>query len=163
LLGLLGLIPLVGAFVGLALILYSIFRYKDKLLFLIGLAGIVFSIFIYSSLFALTKTSTVKTALAQFSQQSLNSLSRNLEFYKIEHGHYPDSLEELQKDVMFAPISDPVAKFGAHMAFHYENRGDKYLLFSAGKDGIENTIDDLYPDIKFDSSKIKFNFIKRKD
>jgi hypothetical protein len=50
LLGLLGFIPLVGAFVGLGLMFYGIFEYKSKALTGIGLAGILFTIFIIQAL-----------------------------------------------------------------------------------------------------------------
>jgi hypothetical protein len=45
-LGLLCLIPLVGAFVGLGLLLYGIIKYKDKWLVMIGAFGIAWTIFI---------------------------------------------------------------------------------------------------------------------
>ena len=51
LLGLLGFIPLVGAFVGMGLFLYGLIKYKDKWLMLIGIGGIAFSVVIYSTLF----------------------------------------------------------------------------------------------------------------
>jgi len=39
--------------------------------------------------------------------------------------------------------------------YNYKKIGDRYLLFSSGQDGIPNTKDDLFPQIKItDSSKI---------
>ena len=50
LLGLLCIIPLIGAFVGLGLLLYGILKYKDKWLSIIGGAGILWTIVVYSTL-----------------------------------------------------------------------------------------------------------------
>jgi predicted PurR-regulated permease PerM len=50
LLGLLCLIPLVGAFVGLGLLLLGLLKYKDKWLSIIGAAGILFTVLVYSML-----------------------------------------------------------------------------------------------------------------
>ena len=44
LLGLLGIIPLVGFFVGLGLTMYGIFKYKDKLLIRIGMICMIFTV-----------------------------------------------------------------------------------------------------------------------
>ncbi len=51
LLGVLGLIPLVGFFVGVALILYGIFKYRDKKLIIIGGSCMLFTVAVYSTLF----------------------------------------------------------------------------------------------------------------
>jgi len=51
LLGLLCLIPLVGACVGIGLLLYGLLKYKDKWLSIIGAAGIVWTVVFYSGLF----------------------------------------------------------------------------------------------------------------
>ncbi|WP_460556380.1 hypothetical protein [Ferruginibacter profundus] len=162
LLGLLGLIPLVGAFVGIALILYGIIRYKDKWLIAVGAGCIIFTIIIYSSLFSLFKNPKVRNGFADISQKSLNSLCRNIEFYKLEHGSYPDSLPQLLSDVTFAPINDPVAVWGSKNSYYnYKNLGDKYLVFSSGIDGIENTKDDIYPTIDSAGSKLKFAFMPK--
>jgi len=158
-----GLIPLVGLFVGVALVLYGIFKYKDKKLIIIGAAGILFTIAAYSSLFAYMTSTSGRKAFSSFSQQHLNTLIRTIEFYKIEHGSYPDSLEQLRADFSFAPISDPVAKWNSKdNLFVYKNLGDQYLLFSKGVDRKENTKDDIYPTIESsDASRIKFNYIKQ--
>ena len=49
--GFLGLIPLLGAFIGIVLLLLGIFRYKDKILVYIGTACILFTVGIYTFLF----------------------------------------------------------------------------------------------------------------
>jgi hypothetical protein len=158
LLGLLCLIPLVGAFVGLGLLLYGLLKYKDKWLSIIGAAGIVWTIVVYSSLFyAGTHDAFVKKGFEDISQMQLNSLVKNIEFYKMTHGQYPDSLKQLLDDDKFAPINDAVQGMNTKgdSYYNYKKIGDKYLLFSSGQDGIPNTKDDLFPQITItDSSKI---------
>jgi hypothetical protein len=158
LLGLLCLIPLVGAFVGLGLLLYGLLKYKDKWLSIIGAAGIVWTIIVYSTLFyAGTHAAVFKKGFADISQMQLNSLVKNIEFYKLEYGQYPDSLKQLQNEDKLAPINDPIQGLQTRQNsyYNYEKVGDKYLLFSSGQDGIPNTEDDLFPQVTItDSSKI---------
>ena len=158
LLGLLCLIPLVGAFVGLALLLYGLIRYKDKWLSIIGAAGIVWTIVVYSSLFYFgTHSSIARNGFASISQMQLNNLVKNIEFYKLEYGEYPDNLKQLLKDDKLAPINDPAQGMQIKQVsyFNYEKAGNKYTVFSSGQDGIPNTADDLYPKVNItDSSKI---------
>lgn len=164
LLGLLCLIPLVGGFVGLGLLLYGLLKYKDKWLAMIGAFGILFTVGIYSFLFYyMINGALSKKGFAEISQMQLNSLVKNIEFYKMQHGQYPERLQALQTDDKFAPINDPIqlARFRQSSCYNYEKVGDKYLLFSSGQDGKPNTNDDLFPQIFIgDSSKI--GLIKRK-
>jgi hypothetical protein len=158
LLGLLCFIPLVGAFVGLGLLLYGLIRYKDKWLCIIGASGIAFTVIVYSSLFYATKHSgVIKDLFVELSQTQMNSLVKNIEFYKLQHGQYPDSLKQLEKDDKLAPTADPIQlnQQRKNANFNYERVGDKYILFSSGEDGIPNTKDDFFPQIQIsDSSKI---------
>jgi len=158
LLGLLCLIPLIGAFVGLGLLLYGTIKYKDKWLTIIGALGIVFTVSIYSFLFYEMKHATIfKQGFADISQMQLNSLIKNIEFYKLQHGKYPDSLQQLLADDKLAPITDAIQlnQQRQNSSYNYEKVGDNYLLFSSGQDGIPNTKDDLLPQIVIsDSSKI---------
>ncbi|UAY51198.1 type II secretion system protein GspG [Ferruginibacter albus] len=158
LIGLLCLIPLVGAFVGLALLLYGLIKYKDKWLSIIGAAGIIWTIVFYSLIFyASTHLSPFKKGFENIAQMQLNSLVKNIEFYKLQHGQYPDNLKQVSDDDKLAPVIDVAqglnAKEGGY--YNYEKRGSKYSLFSSGQDGIPDTKDDLFPQIIItDSSKI---------
>jgi hypothetical protein len=158
LLGLLCLFPLIGAFVGLGLLLYGLLKYKDKWLSIIGAGGIVWTILIYSSLFyAIEHAAIFKKGFADISQMQLNSLVKNIEFYKLAHGQYPDSLQQLNKDDQMVPIFDPVQGMSINRTtyYNYQKMGDKYILFSSGQDGLPNTKDDLFPQIAIsDSSRI---------
>jgi hypothetical protein len=158
LLGLLCLIPLVGAFVGLGLLLYGIFKYKNKWLSIIGAGGILFTVLFYGSFFYAMKNAPIfQKGFADISQVQLNSLTKNIEFYKLQHGQYPDSLQQLLNDDKFAPITDAIQlnQRRENSSYNYRKTGDKYLLFSSGQDGVPNTSDDLFPQIAVsDSTKV---------
>jgi hypothetical protein len=162
LLGLLCLMPLVGAFVGLGLLLYGLLKYKDKWLSIIGAAGIIWTIIVYSTLFyAGTHAAVFKKGFEDISQMQLNSLVKNIEFYKMTHGQYPDNLEQLLEDDKLAPINDAVQGMNTKgdSYYNYQKIGNKYLLFSSGQDGIPNTKDDLFPQLT-DSESSKIGLIK---
>lgn len=150
LLGLLGLIPLVGFFVGLGLLLYGIIKYKDKKLIIIGISCMLFTIIVYSSLFYFGfKSDSGKKDWADMAQMQLNSLVKNVEYFKLENGQYPDSLQQLVNKDEFVSISDPLRSIegGKNSSFNYKNLGNKYLLYSSGIDGVPNTKDDIYPKV----------------
>jgi hypothetical protein len=148
----------IGAFVGLGLLLYGLIRYKDKWLCIIGAFGIIFTFIIYSTLSYTNKHSgIVKDLFVEMSQMQLNSLVKNIEFYKLQHGQYPDSLKQLENDDRSAPTADPIQlnQQRQNANFNYVRVEDKYILFSSGEDGIPKTKDDFYPQIQIsDSSKI---------
>ena len=148
LLGLLCLIPLIGAFVGLVFVILGIIRFKDKWFTLIGVFGILFTIIIYTTLFYVgNHTSYFKNGFREMSQIELNNLVKDIEFYKIKNGQYPDSLQQLTISSVF--INDPIEsnQESTNHLFNYLKVDDKYRLFSSGEDGIPNTKDDLYPQV----------------
>ncbi len=157
LLGLFCVIPLIGAFIGLALLLYGIYKYKDKQLIIIGTAGILWTILAYTAIYLVgTRSSGFQNSFKDSSQMQLNKLVQNLEYYNLSHGQYPDSLMQLLIDDKMAPIYDPMQGFNrANKYYNYEKIGDKYLLFSSGVDGLPKTVDDLFPQLTIvDSSRI---------
>lgn len=145
--GFLCLIPLVGVFVGLRLLLSGIFRYKDKWLAIIGGAGIVVSVLVYFGHIYVTDVLNTSSRLADFSQKNLNELDRNIKFYKTQRGEYPYSLEQLFENDGAASITDPMQAGNRRMnvRYNYQRTDDKYIVFSSGMDGIPNTEDDIYP------------------
>ena len=168
LLGLLCFIPLVGAFVGFGLLMYGIFKYKDKWLIIIGAAGIAFTVFVYSSLYMLQFNPDIRSGFATISQTQINSLIGNIEFYKLKHGEYPDSLAQIQAENQTAWIDDPLQFPGTggsdskrSTKFNYQKIGMHYYLFSSGIDGIPHTKDDIYPEVTA-SDSVKFGWIKNK-
>ena len=154
--GFLGLIPLIGFFVGGGLIALGIFKYRNAKLSLIGVAALIPSILIYGFLFIYTLSPSGKQRWTAFCKPNLDQLVKNIEFYRKEHGVYPDSLEQLTKEQQFVPINDPVqaftkTKFGNK--YFYRAKAGKYILFSMGVDGEPYTKDDIFPTDKyFDST-----------
>lgn len=167
LLGLLCLIPLAGALVGIALILYGIFRYKDKLLVVIGAAGVLFTVLVYGFMFYNFRYGKdTADAFAKLSQRYINSLINNIELYKVQNGSYPNELEQISRKDEMVLIQDPllIRKMdkNANNNFHYEKADDRYRIFSVGIDGIPNTADDIYPSVSSADSS-KYGFIRKNE
>ena len=150
LLGLLCLIPVIGAFVGFVFIILGVSRFKDKWFTLIGVFGIVFTLILYSSLFyAVEHTSIFKKSQRTMSQIILNDLVKEIEFYNLENGQYPDSLQQLTRNNKVVSIFDPLQSNQRleNNSFGYERRENYYNLYSLGIDGLSNTKDDFHPEI----------------
>jgi len=163
LLGILCLIPVIGAVVGIGLLLYGIFYYKDKWLIIIGALGPIITVGIFSLMIYDAKHNPdIDKAFIQTSQMQLNELMKDVEFYKMQYGIYPDSLEQITKNNQIVNIHDflQIQKGRKNTKYNYKKVDNKYYLFSSGIDGIPNTADDLYPIIaKSDSGK--FGLIKK--
>jgi len=154
-LGFLCIVPLVGAFVGVALILYGLIKYKDKWLVLIGAGGILFTVFIYGTLFYVGfKSDMGRKGFAQLSQMEINTLVNQIEFYKFQNGAYPDSLQQLDIKGEFIDIHDPLLDNKNPDYYNYHRVGNKYTLFSSGLDEKPNTADDIYPNLQIDTNKV---------
>ncbi|MDB5209043.1 MAG: hypothetical protein JWR72_4118 [Flavisolibacter sp.] len=155
--GWLGVIPLIGGFVGICLILFGVFKYKDRKLILIGSAGLLFTVGVYLSMFYyFDHSKAFRKDFAVFCQPYMNELIKSIEFYKIENGYYPDSLEQLTKISNLVRIQDPISQSSGEDnkgQFYYKNLGSKYTLFSSGIDRIPYNNDDVFPSRKFFESK----------
>lgn len=162
-LGLLCLIPVFGAVVGIILLMNGISKYKDKWFILIGAGGIIYTLLI-CLIFLNPLNKAMRTAFVPHAQMAVNELMKSVEFYKLKYGAYPDSLEQL-KDNGLIWMEDPIQsaafdKNSGHTKFNYQKVGDHYYLFSSGVDGLPNTKDDIYPQVaKEDSSK--FGLIRK--
>lgn len=124
----------------------------------------IYSINIWQ-LVLLTLTHTDKTGLEPSVKESLNELVKVVEFSKMQHGAYPDSLRQAATGSLKILAWDPMEmKFLDRKSsyFRYERIGDHYLLFSVGADGIPNTKDDLYPQIPVMANGYQFGWIKQK-
>jgi len=165
LIGLLCLIPGFGALAGIVLIILGLAHYKDRVFVFIGAAGLLITVAAYGSLFYFAQNSGVADdGFATLAQTQLNDLVKNIEFYKLQKGAYPDSLKQVDTKDSFANIDDPLQSFKGRksVTYQYHKIGNKYLLFSVGKDGIPNTKDDIYPNINVaDTSKV--GFIRKKE
>lgn len=84
----------------------------------------------------------------------LDSLVLDIEFYRLQHGSYPDSLAELVRDdgspMTFELIDPRTIGFGktARPFFYLRVGEDHYFLLSLGPDGRPFTEDDMVPDIE---------------
>jgi len=92
----------------------------------------------------------------QISKLQIKQVVMDIEFYKLQYGHYPDSLPQLQDTDALVPITDAAPGMQTKIAYYnYERIEEKYTLFSSGMDGVAGTKDDFYPEIDIpDSSKI---------
>jgi len=156
----LSFIPLMGVPFGIIAILWGLLTKKrgGKRLALIGAAGICFTIILFggSFYFGLKQRGGVYDKLrARQAQANLDSLVQSIEYYKVQHGTYPESLKALQeslpKDSLVSILVHDLTevKSGLHQRyFFYERVGeDHYYLRSLGLDGQPFTSDDIVPQV----------------
>jgi hypothetical protein len=154
--GLLGFIPNVGVIAGLVLIIQGIFRYRSWRLIVIGAADILFTVVFWTVFTQWTMTSpTFTIPMKQFAKAQLNTVFKSVEFYKLQHGQYPDSLRQVEDIRGNVWITDPIIRKGMKTVnFYYEKTDDQYWLFSVGEDGEPFTADDIFPSMNLaDSGK----------
>jgi hypothetical protein len=155
----LSFIPLLGIPFGIAALIWGITTKKagGKKLALLGGSGILVTVLLYGGLFyfGFAKRGGIYDELrAQLAQSSLNSLVQAVEFYKVQHGSYPESLQTVQDSLpknSMVFIDDPSdVKFsGKPRHFYYERAGaDHYYLRGVGPEGLPFTSDDILPQIK---------------
>jgi len=158
--GLLGLVPVAGAVNGLIMTISGISKYRDAKYIIIGLSGILVNALYFGILIyylnggSLTNGKFLRSGFADMSQMQLNSLVKEVEFYKLQNGVYPDSLRQLELKNGLINIHDPVLDNSKKNIYNYHKIGNKYTLFSSGIDEIPNTADDIYPSIKIDTNKM---------
>lgn len=154
------LIPVIGFFAGIVVFILGIIHYKDKVFVIMGAIGMLITIAMYGSIIYFAQTSsTVNDGFSDITQTQLNDLVKSIEFYKLQNGLYPDSLQQIETKNSFISIDDPLQTFKEKkiVRYQYQRMGNKYLLFSVGKDGKSNTSDDIYPTITgADTSKLGF-------
>jgi len=138
-------IPLVGVPFGLVSIVLGWLRRSSGGLRLvaIGAAGIGLSVVLYGSLFVAQKTGLFEGGTSQLTQGLLDDSVRSIEFYRLKHGKYPDSLEAVRPENPF--IDDPFAGLQSLFRYSVHNGGESYEIFSIGPDRRPSTNDDLRP------------------
>ncbi len=148
--GLLGIVPFIGGVAGVVLLILGIL-YKSRKLIIIGavdvLAGLIyFGIFIGVFFHWVFTNPAITDAQKNFARGELNADFKSIEFYKLQHGHYPDSLQQIEDIKGNVWIIDPITHKDLRSGyFFYQKTGDKYWLFSVGKDGEPFTADDVFP------------------
>lgn len=153
-LSLLCLIPGFGILIGIVLLCYAIFVFRNlKLIFVILLtigAGILLlKLDGYYLSRDLKYGKEHDNDFSLLAADDLDKIVQHLDLYKLQHGGYPDSLQQLQKQDPTLNIMDPLLgrNSEAHkfINYYYQRKDDSYILFSSGIDGIPNTKDDIYP------------------
>ncbi|MBP1673809.1 MAG: putative transrane protein [Bacteroidetes bacterium] len=86
-------------------------------------------------------------------QNNLNQIVKEIEYYKLKMGVYPDSLTQhdfkYSTNLAFrdiAPINKKILQL-----YQYRKIDQFYTLYSVGPDGIDKTNDDIFPIVKIDS------------
>jgi len=156
--GRLSFIPLMGVLFGITAIIWGLGTLKlgGKRLAAIGAGGIAFTFMLYGALFYFgfqQRGGVYDDLRSKLAQSSINSLVPAIEFYKLQNGKYPESLEVLQKslpnDSMVFVFDPTVTGFDSKPRyFFYERVGDEhYYLRGLGADGQPFTSDDVLPQI----------------
>lgn len=84
-------------------------------------------------------------------QQNLNTIVKELAYYKVKNGVYPESLDSLKKQNQFLIFSEynmgfnPFSKSESR-DFYYQKQDSTYILLAPGPDAIPLTEDDILPD-----------------
>jgi len=156
---------LVGVPFGLTVIVWGLLTRKGggRIVAAIGAAGIAMTLALYGALFyfGFVQQGGVYDKLRiQLAQNSLNSLVPAIEFYRIEHGQYPESLAVLHQSLpegSILSVQDPTltAGFGQQPKyFFYQRVGDQhYYLRGLGADEAPFTTDDLIPRLSSQGDK----------
>ncbi len=155
----LSFIPLIGVPFGIAAIVWGIVSGKAGRLkvVLLGAGGIVVSIVLYGGLFYfgfVQRGGIYDRLRGQLAQQQLYVLTQAIEFYRLQYGSYPDTLQQLQSTLpkpSIVGIFDPTSvHLGSlpHPFYYMRSGADHYYLRGVGADGKPFTDDDIIPDIK---------------
>ncbi|KAB2807052.1 hypothetical protein [Phaeocystidibacter luteus] len=152
LLALMGLLPSIGLITGGVLLPRGVKR-KSILLILLAILNLFLGAI---SLFGLVNTfqnsdEVEKRSFQMFSQQRMDGLVQNIEYYKLINDHYPDSLSQLYFSEPRVNEIDPImVNIGVEPPeYNYIlNDDNTYYLFSSGYDGVPFTSDDVLPSIE---------------
>ena len=149
-------IPLFGVLFGIISIVIGIVKKIPMLIFL-GVGGILVSVLLYGSLFYFgfyQRGGIYDNLRKRLAITMLNGAVKEIEYFKIQNGHYPKRINELEtkKAESFPVIVDPTfveRKSPADSYFYYrlDDSGLSYYLRSVGADGLPFTADDIVPAI----------------
>ncbi|WP_298116967.1 hypothetical protein [Flavobacterium sp.] len=155
-LGFLGLIPNIGLIIGIILSIIGLIR-KDLKLIFIGVIDILFTIVFWTILTFIDNSDyfskSIDKQIIEITQGNLNDLVKQIEFYKIAKGKYPEKLNEIKNKNSFIIINE-IFETEKSIELYYKVKNDKYVLKSFGPDRKINTNDDIYPRLEIDSTKI---------
>lgn len=147
LIGIIGLLPVIGLFLGSYLI-YVGFKRREIAFKFLGILDVCVTLLIAYPLLQPVKPGSMFYQLAEVSSvEKMNNVVRSLELYKLQEGVYPDSLLEITKVEPIFTDLDPLHSVARHKAqpLKYYKTSTGYYLFSSGMDEEEFTSDDLLP------------------
>jgi hypothetical protein len=152
----LAFIPCLGVPFGVAAIVLGILR-KARAPIILGALGIAFTVILYGSLFyfgMIQRGGIYDQLRGKLAVTMLDSTVKEIEYYKVQHGYYPKSLDDLadQEKDSFASSVDPTAiqrggKADEKFFYQLDPSGKFYYLRSVGPDGIPFTADDILPSL----------------
>ncbi|CAN5153358.1 hypothetical protein BH09PSE6_BH09PSE6_34370 [soil metagenome] len=154
----LSFIPLLGLPFGIAAVVWGLVsrRPGGRGLAAIGAGGIALSVALYAGLywFGFVQTGGLYDGMRlRLAQAAIDDLVPAIEFYKLQTGAYPESLEQLHASLPannFSAAFDPgVSGQGVPLRYFFYERvdDDHYYLRGVGPDRIAFTADDLLPNV----------------
>ena len=165
-------IPLIGIIFGLIAVVWGLSTKKmgGKKLMFIGLGGVLFTFLIYGSLFyfgSVKRGGVYDELREKLANSTINQVVPAIEFYKLQNGHYPQTLktlkESLPKDSMVFLIDPMDISMKTPRFFYYELIDqNNYYLLGVGNDNKPFTSDDILPAVKIEGTNIGLR-IKRED
>ncbi len=144
-------IPIVGLIFGLVFFLRGISE-RNLRYFLISISSFIFTIIVWIG-FAMYMDASGKSNQTNVfvTKNNLNILTKELAYYKLKNGKFPETLEELKSQNKFLIFHETNTSFNPFSEskiqyFYYQNQDSTYILRSLGLDGKIFTDDDLIPD-----------------
>ena len=157
-LGGLSFIPAIGVVFGASAITWGLVTRKrgGRRLACIGAAGIACTVVVYGALFYfgfMQRGGVYDDLRLKMAQSTIASVVPVIEMYKLQTGHYPESMaalkDSLPKDSMvmlFDPSTMHMGQVPGY--FFYQRVGeDHYYLRGLGPDGVPFTADDIVPQV----------------
>lgn len=153
-------IPLFGIPFGITAIIWGLVKKKigGMRLVFIGSGGLIVTAALYGSLFYfgfVERGGIYDKLRVDLAQTNINQAVQSIEFYKLQNGHYPKSLEILEQSLpkdSIITLHDPIGTIGFNSKpryFYYELIDQNhYYLLSVGADGHSFTDDDILPTVK---------------
>ncbi|MHB9020183.1 MAG: type II secretion system protein GspG [Minisyncoccota bacterium] len=166
-LGGLSYIPLIGIVFGVISIVIGAIKYNKggKGLFYIGIGGILFSVIMYGSLFYfgfIKKGGIYDDLRLRMAKSNLTSLVESIEYYNLQNGKYPESLDILAKSMpkekpvfIYDPTKINILDNTNNTTFYCQivEEGKAYYLLGVGSDNKPFTADDILPEIDMTKGK----------
>jgi hypothetical protein len=163
----LSFIPLLGIVFAVIAIVWGLAarRRGGGTVALLGAAGIGFTVLLYGGLFYfgfVQRDGIYDELRVRLAQQNLNMLVQSIEYYKVAHGEYPDSLETLRdsepkNSFDSLRVFDPrMMKLGPPAGYFYYRRvdADHYYLRGVAPDGKPFSPGALLPQVGVSGGKI---------